>query len=251
MEAVEAYRALLALVQAQKNSSGSCKNAIEDADGSVTEFEIWQGLANLYSSLSYWRDAEICLKKAKALIKSYSAATLHAEGYMHQARDQTKHALAAYVNAFSTELEHVPSKVAIGAMLSKQGPRFLPAARCFLSDALRVEPTNRMAWLYLGKVHRSDGRISDAADCFQAALALTSHITQAIKKLKCKHMNALHSTWVLRLISERLLMTPQSSDVTNANIADKFPFSRKKASHIEAWTICISPNVLLEDQQTT
>ncbi|XP_066318258.1 protein NPG1-like [Miscanthus floridulus] len=171
MEAVEAYQALLALVQAQKNCSGSCKNAIEDADGSVTEFEIWQGLANLYSSLSYWRDAEICLKKAKAL-KSYSAATLHAEGYMHQARDQTKHALAAYVNAFSTELEHVPSKVAIGAMLSKQGPRFLPAARCSLSDALRVEPTNRMAWLYLGKLHRSDGRISDAADCFQAAVML-------------------------------------------------------------------------------
>jgi tetratricopeptide (TPR) repeat protein len=91
---------------------------------------------------------------------------------MHQARDQTKDALAAYVNAFSTELEHVPSKVAIGAMLSRQGPRFLPAARCFLSDALRVEPTNRMAWLYLGKVHRSDGRISDAADCFQAAVML-------------------------------------------------------------------------------
>ena len=91
---------------------------------------------------------------------------------MHQARDQTRHALAAYVNAFSTELERVPSKVAIGAMLSKQGPRFLPAARCFLSDALRVEPTNRMAWLYLGKVHRSDGRISDAADCFQAPVML-------------------------------------------------------------------------------
>lgn len=52
---------------------------IQGADGSVTEFEIWQGLANLYSSLSYWRDAEICLKKARAL-KSYSAATLHAEG---------------------------------------------------------------------------------------------------------------------------------------------------------------------------
>jgi hypothetical protein len=48
-----------------------------EADG-VTEFEIWQGLANLYSSLSH-RDAEICLQKARAL-KSYSAATLQAEG---------------------------------------------------------------------------------------------------------------------------------------------------------------------------
>ncbi|OEL24250.1 hypothetical protein BAE44_0014731 [Dichanthelium oligosanthes] len=171
MEAVEAYRTLLALVQAQKNSSGSTNNTLEVVDGSVSEFEIWQGLANLYSSLSYWRDAEICLQKARTL-KSYSATTIHAEGYMHQARQQTKDALAAYVNAFSTELEHVPSKVAIGALLAKQGSRFLPAARCFLSDALRVEPTNRMAWLYLGKVHRSDGRISDAADCFQAAVML-------------------------------------------------------------------------------
>ncbi|PUZ44719.1 hypothetical protein GQ55_8G137700 [Panicum hallii var. hallii] len=171
MEAVEAYRTLLALVQAQKSSTESTKSTPEIVDGMVSEFEIWQGLANLYSSLSYWRDADICLQKARTL-KPYSATTLHAEGYMHQARDHTKDALAAYVNAFSTELEHVPSKVAIGALLAKQGPRFLPAARCFLSDALRVEPTNRMAWLYLGKVHRSDGRITDAADCFQAAVFL-------------------------------------------------------------------------------
>ncbi|XP_051180404.1 protein NPG1 [Lolium perenne] len=166
MEAVEAYRVLLALVQAQKNSP---KKVEGEADG-VTEFEIWQGLANLYSSLSH-RDAEICLQKARAL-KSYSAATLQAEGYMHEARSQSSDALASYVNASSTELEHVPAKVAIGALCSKQGPKYLPAARSFLSDALRVEPTNRMAWLHLGKVHKLDGRIADAADCFQAAVML-------------------------------------------------------------------------------
>lgn len=93
-------------------------------------------------------------------------------GFMLEARDQNKEALAAYVNAFSIELEYVPSKVAIGALLCKQGSRYLPAARCFLSDALRIEPTNRMAWLHLGKVHRNDGRINDAADCFQAAVML-------------------------------------------------------------------------------
>jgi hypothetical protein len=52
---------------------------IQGQNDSVSEFEIWQGLANLYSSLSIWRDAEICLRKARAL-KSYSAATMHAEG---------------------------------------------------------------------------------------------------------------------------------------------------------------------------
>lgn len=70
------------------------------------------------------------------------------------------------------EVEHVPSKVSIGALLSKQGPKFLPVARCFLSDALRLEPTNRLAWFYLGEVHKQDGRLADAADCFQAASML-------------------------------------------------------------------------------
>uniref|UniRef100_A0A0E0GMM7 Calmodulin-binding protein MPCBP n=1 Tax=Oryza nivara TaxID=4536 RepID=A0A0E0GMM7_ORYNI len=171
MEAVEAYRALLALVQAQRKAYGTVKNGTEEVDNKVSEFEVWQGLANLYASLSYWRDAEICLQKAKAL-KSFSAITLHAEGYTREVREQTQDALAAYFNAVSTEVEHVPSKVSIGALLSKQGPKYLPVARSFLSDALRHEPTNRMAWFYLGKVHKHDGRLADAADCFQAASML-------------------------------------------------------------------------------
>ena len=54
-------------------------NLFQERDNKVSEFEVWQGLANLYASLSYCRDAEICLQKAKAL-KTYSATTLHAEG---------------------------------------------------------------------------------------------------------------------------------------------------------------------------
>ncbi|TKW28726.1 hypothetical protein SEVIR_3G347500v4 [Setaria viridis] len=171
MEAVEAYRTLLALVQAQRKAYGSIKNGAEEDEDKVSEFEVWQGLANLYSSLSYWRDAEICLQKAKAL-KTYSATTLHAEGNIHEVREKIQDALAAYFNALSTEIEHVPSKVSIGALLAKKGPKYLPVARCFLSDALRLEPTNRMAWFYLGKVHKHDGRLVDAADCFQAASML-------------------------------------------------------------------------------
>ena len=86
--------------------------------------------------------------------------------------EKIQDALAAYFNALSMEVEHVPSKVSIGALLSKQGPKFLPVARCFLSDALRLEPTNRMAWFFLGEVHKQDGRLADAADCFQAASML-------------------------------------------------------------------------------
>lgn len=50
---------------------------VEDDD--FNEFEVWQGLANLYSGLSHWRDAEICLEKAGAL-KPFSSSILHTEG---------------------------------------------------------------------------------------------------------------------------------------------------------------------------
>ena len=93
-------------------------------------------------------------------------------GNTHEVHEKIQDALAAYFNALSTEVEHVPSKVSIGALLSKKGPKYLPVARCFLSDALRLEPTNRMAWFFLGKVHKHDGRLADAADCFQAASML-------------------------------------------------------------------------------
>lgn len=45
----------------------------------MNEYEVWHGLANLYSSLSRWPDAEICLAKARALVE-YSPDTLHIEG---------------------------------------------------------------------------------------------------------------------------------------------------------------------------
>lgn len=45
----------------------------------VNEFEVWQDLACLYSSLSLWKDVEACLAKAMAL-KPYSASTLHSKG---------------------------------------------------------------------------------------------------------------------------------------------------------------------------
>ncbi|XP_038974273.1 protein NPG1-like [Phoenix dactylifera] len=170
-DAVEAYRFLLALVQAQRKTFGSSKNSTQVEDDKVSEFEVWQGLANLYSSLSHWKDAEICLEKARAL-KPYSAAVLHTEGSMYEVRGETKDALAAYSNALSMELDHVPCKVSVGSLLSKKGLKSLPVARSFLSDALRLESTSRLAWYYLGLVHRDEGRLVDAADCFQAASML-------------------------------------------------------------------------------
>ncbi|KAM4125584.1 hypothetical protein ACB094_01G320400 [Castanea mollissima] len=77
MDAIETYRYLLALVQAQRKSFGPLRTQV--VDDKVDEFEVWHGLAKLYSSLSHWKDAEICLGKAREL-KQYSVEALHTEG---------------------------------------------------------------------------------------------------------------------------------------------------------------------------
>lgn len=43
------------------------------------EMETWHDLANLYTSLSKWRDAEACLSKSK-IISPYSASRWHSTG---------------------------------------------------------------------------------------------------------------------------------------------------------------------------
>ncbi|CAM8986460.1 unnamed protein product [Rhodiola kirilowii] len=171
MDAIEIYRYLLALVQAQLKTFGPARSSSQMQDDKASEFEVWHGLAALYSSLSYWKDVEICLGKAEEL-KQNSAETLHTEGLMCEKRGQVPEALAAYINALLLDPNFVPTKVLLGALLSNMGSKALPAARSILSDALRIEPTNRMAWFHLGVVHKKDGRTADSADCFQAASML-------------------------------------------------------------------------------
>lgn len=171
LEAIEIYRFLLALAQAQRKSFGPFRSNPQIEDDKVNELEVWHGLANLYANLSHWKDADICLEKASAL-KQYSAAILHTKGIVCQGQGQFHDALSSYMNALLVEPGYVPCKILIGAFLSKRGPKTLPVARSLLSDALRIEPTSRMAWYYLGMVHRDDGRLADAADCFQAASML-------------------------------------------------------------------------------
>ncbi|KAK6137575.1 hypothetical protein DH2020_028679 [Rehmannia glutinosa] len=169
-DAIETYRYLLALVQAQRKSHGPL-GTTQVEDDNINEYEVWHGLAQLYSILSHWKDAEICLEKARTL-KEYSAEILHTEGVMHQKQGHINEALSAYTNALLLEPKYVPSKILIGSVLSKMGSKMLPVARTLLSDALRIEPTNYMAWYHLGMVHKDDGRIADAVDCFQAASML-------------------------------------------------------------------------------
>ncbi|GAB2285043.1 Protein npg1 [Dionaea muscipula] len=172
MDAIEAYRYLLALVQAQKRSCRPLKCARQPEDDIVNEFEVWQSLATMYSSLSLGKDAEICLEKAKAL-KQYSADVMQIKGVMHEGRGLVKEALTAYIDALSLEPDSISCKIRLGALLSKMSSRaLLPLARSLLSDALRIEPTNHKAWYCLGIIHRNDGRVADATECFQAAAML-------------------------------------------------------------------------------
>ncbi|KAI4324853.1 hypothetical protein MLD38_030304 [Melastoma candidum] len=171
LEAIETYKYLLALVQAHRKSFGPVRSISQGEDNKDSEFEVWHGLANLYSSLTHWKDAEICLAKAREA-KQYSAEALRTEGIMLERRGQILEALAAYTDALLLEPSYVPCKILIGAILLNMGQSSLPVARGLLSDALRIEPTNRTAWYYLGLVHKADGRLADAADCFQAASML-------------------------------------------------------------------------------
>lgn len=171
MDAIETYRYLLALVQAQRKSFGPLRSVSQAGDDRVNEYEVWHGLADLYSRLSHWKDMEVCLGKAREL-KQYSAEVLYTEGVMLQGRGQVEEAMSAYINALLFDPSFVRCKILIGALLSKRDSNALPVARSILSDALKIEPTNRMAWYYLGIIHRVDGRIADAADCFQAASML-------------------------------------------------------------------------------
>lgn len=91
---------------------------------------------------------------------------------MFEGRGQNQEALCATINAVLLEPNYVPCKILMGALIQKMGSEYLAAARSSLSDALRIEPTNRMAWYYLGLLHKHEGRINEAADCFQAASML-------------------------------------------------------------------------------
>nr|AAD22127.1 hypothetical protein [Arabidopsis thaliana] len=135
-EAVETYRYLLALVQAQRKSFGPLRTLSQ----------------NLYNNTDGGRQSR-----------------------MWEGRKEFKPALAAFLDGLLLDGSSVPCKVAVGALLSERGKDHqptLPVARSLLSDALRIDPTNRKAWYYLGMVHKSDGRIADATDCFQAASML-------------------------------------------------------------------------------
>ncbi|XP_031483661.1 protein NPGR2-like isoform X1 [Nymphaea colorata] len=172
-KAVETYTHLLAILQVRNKSMGMAKKVFKGVGGDrLLEMEAWLDLACVYIKMSQWQDAEFCVAKSSA-INPHSASGWHTIGLLNEAKGHHQEALSAFLNALEIEADHVPSLISAASILRQQGGRSSATARSFLSEALRLDRTNHLAWLDLGLLQKYDGgSASEASDCFQAAVLL-------------------------------------------------------------------------------
>lgn len=173
--AIATYTNLLAVLQVQNKSLGARKKLlkIKGSRDRTLEMETWHDLANVYASLSQWRDAEVCLSKSEA-IGPHSASRWHSTGLLMEAKGLLLEGLRSYKNALDVDSAHVPSLISTASVLRQLGDQSLPVARSFLTDALQLDRTNHVAWYNLGLLYKADVGASaqEAAECFQAAALL-------------------------------------------------------------------------------
>ncbi|KAJ7954676.1 tetratricopeptide repeat protein 7A-like [Quillaja saponaria] len=173
--AVQTYTHLLAVLQVQTKILGAGKKLLKNGGNHDRrmEMEIWHELANLYTSLSNWRDAEVCLSKSQAL-SPYSASRWHSRGILYEAKGLHQEALKSFRKALDVEPNHVPSLISTACILRQLRGQSLSVVRSFLSDALRLDRTNPSAWYNLGLLYKADITSSplEAAECFEAAAIL-------------------------------------------------------------------------------
>nr|GMD77279.1 protein NPGR2-like [Ipomoea batatas] len=173
-DAIETYTHLLAVLQVQRKSFGVQRTHTKNTMNSRSlEMETWHDLANVYTNLSQWRDAEVCLSKSEA-ISPHSASRLHCRGLLHQSMGQYMEALRSFEKALDIEPNHVPSLVSTAIVLRQLGGPSMPVVKSFLTDALRLDRTNASAWYNLGLLYKSGNGASalEAAECFEAATLL-------------------------------------------------------------------------------
>ncbi|XP_023540899.1 protein NPGR2-like [Cucurbita pepo subsp. pepo] len=173
---IETYTHLLAIIRVRTKSSGVGKMLSKDvrtSDRSL-EIETWNDLANIYTSLSQWRDAEICLSKLQA-INPYSAAKWYSRGLLYESKGLPRDALQAYNKGLDIDPNHVPSMISTARLLQQLGGRqSFPVVRSLLTDALRLDRANPSAWYNLGLLYKADvgASVLEAAECFEAATLL-------------------------------------------------------------------------------
>uniref|UniRef100_A0A1D1Z2H3 Tetratricopeptide repeat protein 7A n=1 Tax=Anthurium amnicola TaxID=1678845 RepID=A0A1D1Z2H3_9ARAE len=170
IHAIETYRILLTMVQAQSEQLAGYSGPKEALVNSI-EMDAWLDLASIYGKLGSWDDSEICLDKAKTNAY-FSPKFWHAKGQLLEAQGLHDKALLAFTVSLSIEPDYAPSMVSSASVLSKLGRKALPIARSFTMNALQLEPMNHKAWLNLGHISKMEGFLMQAADCFQAAYEL-------------------------------------------------------------------------------
>ncbi|XP_058209602.1 protein NPGR2-like isoform X2 [Rhododendron vialii] len=173
--AIETYTHLLAVLQVQSKSFGVQKRLLKNRvyiDRSL-EMETWHDLADVYTRLSQWRDAEVCLLKSK-VINPHSASRWHSTGKLCKAKGLQKEALKSFEKALDVDPNHVPSLISTAIVLRELSYQSLPIVRSFLTDALRLDRTNPSAWYNLGLLYKAEvGALTlEAAECFEAAALL-------------------------------------------------------------------------------
>ncbi|XP_008438486.1 protein NPGR2-like [Cucumis melo] len=171
---IETYSHLLAIIQVQNKSSGKMlPKDVSKYDRSL-EVDTWHDLADIYTGLSQWRDAEICLSKLQA-IDPYSASKWHSTGLLYESKGLPRDALQAYNKALDIDPGHVPSLISTARLLQQLGgSQSFPVVRSLLTDALRLDRANPSAWYSLGMLYKADAGASalEAAECFEAATLL-------------------------------------------------------------------------------
>ncbi|XP_052188651.1 protein NPGR2-like isoform X2 [Diospyros lotus] len=174
-DAIETYTHLLAVLQVQSKNFGVQKKPLKNRvsrDRSL-EMETWHDLADVYTSLSQWRDAEVCLLKSKN-INPHSASRWHSTGLLYKAKGLHREALKSFEKSLDVDPNHVPSLISTAVVLRELSDQSLPVARSFLTDALRLDRTNPSAWYNLGLLYKAEvGALAlEAAECFEAAALL-------------------------------------------------------------------------------
>ncbi|XP_065861860.1 protein NPGR2-like isoform X2 [Euphorbia lathyris] len=173
--AIQTYTHLLAVLQVRTKTFGAVKKLLKSKGNQDKrlEMETWHDLANVYTSLSQWRDAEVCLLKSKAM-GPYSASRWHTTGLLYQAKGSVQEALKAFRAALDVEPSHVPSLISTASVLQQLGSESKSIIRSFLTDALRLDKMNHSAWYSLGLLNKADPTSSavEAAECFEAAAHL-------------------------------------------------------------------------------
>ncbi|TKY51895.1 Tetratricopeptide repeat protein 7A [Spatholobus suberectus] len=173
--AVETYTFLLAVLQVQNKSLGMTSKVVKSKGNRDRrlEMEIWHDLANVYTALSQWQDAEVCLAKSEA-INPYSASRWHSTGLLFEARGLHQEAMKSFRKALDIEPNHVPSLISTACVLRQLGGQSSSIVRSLLTDALRLDRTNPSAWYNLGLLYKADLGTStmEAVECFEAAAFL-------------------------------------------------------------------------------